>query len=64
MRTDVHLKDAAKQWREFLVYFEKRRDARDRAPLRDRLLAARRRGDFQEELRLLALYDKSLSRDQ
>lgn len=64
MRTDVHLKDAAEQWREFLAYFEKRRDARDRAPLRDRLLAARRRGDFQEELRLLALYDKSLSRDQ
>lgn len=57
---DMKLKDAEELWRDYLAYFERRRDARGRSPLRDRLRDARQRGDFQEELRLLALYDKSL----
>jgi DNA primase len=62
MRADVEPEGAEEQWREYLEYFESRREARDRTPLREKLHQARQRGDFREELRLLALYDKSLSR--
>lgn len=64
MRADAGLEDAAEQWREYLEYFESRREAQDRTPLLEKLHKARQSGDFREELRLLALYDKSLSREQ